>query len=249
MNEPAPTAVSYHPSVDAWDGWLSFLERLVDTAAPASVCDVGGGRNPTFSAEYVSRHGFEYALLDIDPAELGRARDSVDKHVGDIASPTFEPPGRYDLVISRMLAEHVGDGQRFHRNVYRLLSPGGIAVHFFPTLFSTPFVVNRLMPERLADVVLDVVAPRDRSLQGKFPARYSWCRGPTDRQMRRLRAIGYEVVEYRGYFGHAYYGRLPGVRDLHTVKTRLLLRRPIAQLTSYACVVLRRPDELPTDDA
>lgn len=249
MNEPAPTAVSYHPSVEAWDGWPAFLEHLIDTTAPGSVCDVGGGRNPTFSAEYVQDHGFAYTLLDIDPTELERARGSVDKVVADIAAPSFEPPRQYDLVLSRMLAEHVGDGGQFHRNVFRLLAPGGIAVHFFPTLFSTPFVVNRLMPERLADVVLDAIAPRDRSLQGKFPARYSWCRGPTARQMQRLQGIGYQIVEYRGYFGHAYYGRLPVVRELHRAKSRLLLRHPVAPLTSYACVVLRKPDRSPTDGA
>ena len=46
-----------------------------------------------------------------------------------------------------MLAEHVPDGYRFHSNLFELLKPGGVAFHFMPTLYSPPFVINRLLPE------------------------------------------------------------------------------------------------------
>src|SRR2546425_921567 len=38
---------------------------------------------------------------------------------------------------------------------------------------------------------------------------YSWCRGPTGRQLRRIEALGFSVERYVGSFGHALYRRLP----------------------------------------
>src|ERR1700721_1406514 len=53
----------------------------------------------------------------------------------------------YDLVFSKMLCEHLPDARTFHANCLRLLRPGARAVHFFPTLYTLPFVANRLIPE------------------------------------------------------------------------------------------------------
>jgi hypothetical protein len=55
--------------------------------------------------------------------------------------------------------------------------------------------------------------------------------------------MGYEVVEYYGYFGHTYYAKkLPLLDWAHRLKTKWLLSRPIPGLTSYATVILRRPE-------
>lgn len=54
-------------------------------------------------------------------------------------------------------------------------------------------------------------------------------------------SVGFEVDEYIGGFGHAYYCRVPALQRLEDAKTHVLLRHPIAGLTSYAILVLRRP--------
>src|SRR6185312_5672619 len=162
--------------------------------------------------------------------------------VADIAAPHLPAAGeRFDLVFSRMLAEHVRSGEHFHRNVFRLLRPGGVAVHCFPTLYSLPFPVNRAMPERWADAALRLIQPRDRHQYAKFPAYYDWCRGPSPRAWRRLEGLGYEVVQYTGLFGHPYYGESGPLAWLQQSVTRALLRHPVNALTSYAFLVLRRP--------
>ncbi len=139
--------------------------------------------------------------------------------------------------------EHVDDGERYYRNIFAALRPGGVTAHCFSTLYALPFLANRLLPEGLTSRLLDLFNPRDRYRQDKFPAHYSWSRGPSRRSIRRLRRLGYEVVEYRGYFGHPYYDRpaLKPLRALEDAKAAWLCRHPIPALTSYAVVILRKP--------
>lgn len=163
------------------------------------------------------------------------------KILADISAAEFAAQGGYDFAFSRMLAEHVSSGARFHRNVRSLLRDGGVAFHFFPTLFAPPFVANYLLPEALAERLLHFLQPgRERSGKlGKFPARYSWCRGPLRAQIRRFERLGYEVEQYFGFYGHgAYYQKIPVWRDVHAWLSGVLSRHPVPALTSFAQVVL-----------
>lgn len=206
-----------------------------------AVCEIGGGANPLLSRDERDRLGITYTLIDVDASELAKAPDDVRKIEFDITSRAL--PRSFDVVFSKHLAEHVREPELMHRNVRAMLRPGGVAIHFFPTLYGAPFVLNRLIPEQLAERMLLRLQPYRASPgnHGKFPAYYRWCRGPTRSQVRRLLSIGFEVDEYVACFGHAYYCRAPVLQRLEDAKTRALLRHPVALLTSYAIVVLRRP--------
>jgi SAM-dependent methyltransferase len=223
------------------------FEHLVRTLGSGArgrrVLDVGGGANPFLSLEFVREHGIDYTVLDISSEELGKAPGGYKTIVGDIAG-SAALPGKYDLIFSRMLAEHVVDGEAFHRNVYQLLATGGIAVHYFPTLYALPFLINRWFPERLGYWLLEVLQPGLRKQEGrkaKFPAFYSWCRGPTASQIARLERLGYRVEQYLGFFGHGgYYRRFKPMFLLNQWLSKMLVDHPVAALTSFAVVVLRR---------
>jgi hypothetical protein len=61
--------------------------------------------------------------------------------------------------------------------------------------------------------------------------------------IRRFETIGFEVCEYVGYFGHGYYRyRLAFLDRLEHAKSKWLVRHPIPFLTSYASIVLRKPN-------
>lgn len=235
--------ISYGRSEEAWQGYEQFLMALIEEHGITRVCEVGGGANPLFGESYVEKHGISYSVLDISPIELAKTSMQCEKISADIAAPDFSLDGRFDLVFSKMLAEHIPDAEQFHRNVCKILAPRGLAVHFFPTLYTLPFLANYLLPERLGDFLLTVFAPpRDRDRHAKFPAYYRWCRGPTRSQILALEGLGYEVVDYRGYFGHSgYYDAFGIIRKLHESKTRCLLRHPNPLFTSFARVVLRKP--------
>jgi SAM-dependent methyltransferase len=232
----------------AFPGWTAapqFLSAVIERESSTSVLEIGSGANPTLAPEELEARNIRYTANDRSASELAKASPAYETLVLDMAtaSRTALPRERFDLVFSRMVNEHVADGERYYGNIFDVLRPGGVTAHCFSTLYALPFVVNRVLPERVASRVLDVVNPRDRYQQDKFPARYSWARGPTRRMLARLSRLGYEVLEYRGYFGHPYYNRpaLRPVRALEEAKAAWLCRHPLPALTSYAVVILRKP--------
>ncbi len=244
MNHPTPS-VEYFDAArrDAYSDFRDTLRRIVRDEGARRLCDVGGGANPTFPLDEVREKGLAYTLLDISQAELDKAPAGYEKVRADIGASAFSLDGDFDLVMSQQLAEHVRDGEAFHRNVFRLLRPGGRAVHYFPTLFSLPLVVNRVLPEVLLQRMIETLWPH-RASEGKharFPAWYSWCLGPGDVQFRRFASLGYEVERYAGFFGHSYYNAIPPLRDAHRWISSKIVDHPVWLLTSGAVVVLRRP--------
>lgn len=235
------TKISYGRSEDAWHGYDQFLVDLIDKYDAKSICDIGGGANPVLNQGYILKKGVNYSILDISETEVEKAPRDYKKIVADIASPEFVLQNEFDFVFSKMLAEHIKDAEQFHKNALKLLTDGGLAVHFFPTLYALPFLVNYLAPEKFSETLLRLFAPRDEYQHAKFPAYYDWCRGPTGSQMQKFNRIGYEVIEYRGFFGHgAYYNKIRPLKKLHEFKTKYLLKNPHPYFTSFAYVVLRK---------
>lgn len=254
VRSDAQTRLSYDLSCQAWYGYPRLLHELITRRRLREVCELGGGANPALTPSAVQELDVVYTLLDVSPTELAKAPEGYQCRVADIAADNLpqELIGRFDLVHSRMLAEHIVAPETFHRNAYRLLRPGGIAVHFFPTLFSPPFVLNWLLPEWLTRYLLPMLQPLRHAAgkHGKFPAYYRWCTGPTQRSLKRLRNIGFIVEQYTGYFGHSgnatkgrgYYDAIPFLARLHERSCQWLVKHPLAFLTSYSIVVLRKPE-------
>jgi SAM-dependent methyltransferase len=224
--------------------FLPFLSRLIDRPGITRVCEVGGGEAPALGPDEVVRRGLEYTVLDISAEELAKAPPGYRTVVADITAELPAGIGPFDLVFSKMLAEHVNDPRRFHGNVYSMLRPGGIAFHYFPTLYSLPFIANRLLPDRAAVAVLKRLRPQryEDGVGDKFPALYRWCRGPSRQQLQRLQDIGFEIEQYVGLFGtKSYYERIPPLQRLEDRVAAWMVRHPVPAMTSYSYVVLRRP--------
>jgi SAM-dependent methyltransferase len=235
--------IRYMPGRYAWATWDDTLLGLVRNPDVIRVCDVGGGANPALDLGSIRRHAVDYVVADISAHELRKAPPGYRTRQVDVASREFSQYGPFDLVISKMLAEHVVDPEAFHRSVYEALAPGGRAVHFFPTLYEPVFVLNRVIPERASGRLLrQLQAGRESDgHNGKFPALYRWCRGPTRRQLSRLRSVGFEVDEYVGFFGHNYFRGRSVLDSVDRTVGQCLVRYPLAAFTSFAIVTLRRP--------
>ena len=237
------SVIKYRLTDEAWDGYKGFLERLVVEGGCRTICEIGGGANPALDQEFVRRHGLDYVLVDISAEELAKAPAGYRTRVLDVSQPLTGEEGTYDLVFSKMLAEHVADAPMFHRNMCCLLRVGGTAFHFFPTLYSPPFVVNILLPERLTYWILNRIQKgREKSgRNAKFPAYYQWCRGPISQQFRRLESVGFTIRQYIGFFGHpGYYKRVPILEKIHRGIAAWFQRHPVPLLTSFAYVVLEK---------
>jgi len=234
--------ISYRKSREGYKEYKNFLVSLIEKHSLIRICDVGGGANPIFDLEYIKKKNIKYSILDISETELDKAPSGYNKIISDISHPQIEINGGYNLIFSKMLAEHIKDAEQFHKNIFKLLDDKGIAVHFFPTLYSLPFLVNLLIPETLSSNLLRLLAPdRDLYQRAKFPAYYNWCRGPLNSQIRKFNNIGFKVIDYIGLFGHeTYYNKFKILRRLHKLKTDYLLKHPLPLLTSFAIVVLKK---------
>lgn len=227
----------------AWDDLPEAVRRFAAREEVTTVCDLGGGANPILGLDFIERHNLRYEVLDASAEELAKAPAGYVTAVADATDPRLaERHGPYDLVASGFIAEHVEDPAGFHATVHALLKPGGHAVHVFPTLYEPAFLVNLLIPERLTDPALARVQPgrEAHGSHGKFRPYYRWCRGPGARQFMRLESAGFDVVDYRGYFGHGYFRAFPPLDRLEQRLARALVQRPVPALTSYARVILRR---------
>jgi hypothetical protein len=232
-----------------WDGAPKFLESLVEEYDCGHILEVGSGANPTLREIYVRDRGISCITSDVEPEELEKSDSPFERLVLDLSSNQISSDllGKFDCVFSRMVGEHINDGRQFHTNIYNLLMPGGISAHCMSTLWCLPFAANMLLPEFVSHRLLNSFSPRDTHKHGKFPARYSWGRGPTKQMIARFEELGFQIVNYTGYFGHPYYAhRFPLLHRAEMAKAKLLLRWPTPHLCSYATIVLRKPFELVT---
>lgn len=245
--------VRYAASHEAWTGFRRLVKARASQSVGGRICEVGGGANPCLQLKFVQKLGLNYVIADTSEKELDKLPIGYDRLHLDVTRLPRDLDESFDLVITRMVAEHVTDARAFHENIFRMLAPGGTAIHFFPTMYSIPFVLNRILPARISDLLLHRIQPGRESegSHGKFPAYYRWCHGPTRNQRRRLASVGFEVEEYVGFFGHSgqvtvgpgYWDRSPMLTRLHEWLSEQLLRHPVASMTSYACVVLGKPAE------
>ncbi|MCA9194752.1 MAG: class I SAM-dependent methyltransferase [Planctomycetales bacterium] len=247
--------IRYGLSNDADSQYRKTIERITTSTRGLRICEIGGGANPAIPIEVVEAYDMDYTIVDVSETELAKAPSGYRKICADITEPDHPVTGPYDLVFSFWCAEHVYSGQNFHSSIFRMLADGGRAMHLFPTLYSPPFVFNYLVPDSLSEKLLLWLQPHREADgdHGKFPAHYSWCVGPTKRQIERLEHIGYTVEEYASFFGHsgkyafgaAYLDRVPALRWLHERVTEALVRHPNPYLTTYAYVVLGKGTSVP----
>ncbi|MCK5033347.1 MAG: methyltransferase domain-containing protein [Calditrichia bacterium] len=217
-----------------------FIKEIIVKHDLKKILEIGSGANPTIDVSIVRDLNLDYTTSDIEEEELNKTDEIYNKVILDLSSGKVDLTEKYDLIFSRMVGEHISNGEVFHKNIYKLLNPDGLSIHCFSTLYALPFLFNRFMPEGLSDILLSKFAPRDEDKHGKFKAYYSWSRGPSQKMVKRYTDIGYEIVEYNGFFGHDYYKKIFPLNKLERFKMNWLVKHPIAALTSYACIILKK---------
>ena len=227
----------------AWDNYQRVVEELCVRLHAKRIVEIGGGRDPLFTVERVERLGVEMTVNDISQGELEVLPKTYQTACFDVAgdiSSVAKLRGRYDLAFSRMVFEHVADGRQAWSNLHELLAPGGVALAFIPTLYAVPFIINKLLPDKLAASIVKLLfANRTDDEDPVFPARYSWCF--TDRRLERmLSGIGYREVVILPFYGHDYYESFPVVRDVNAWFTKMAQRNDWRALSSHAYIAVRK---------
>jgi SAM-dependent methyltransferase len=228
----------------AWANYKRVIRDLCTRLSAYRLIEIGGGRDPLFDLADISDLGVEMTVNDIASSELAALphgyRTACFDVAGDI-SPVANLRGTFDFAFSRMVFEHVADGQRAWANLYELLAPGGVALAFVPTLYALPFLLNWLLPDKFAAAIVKTIfRHRTDDADPVFPARYSWCIADEARINSMLSAIGYRDIVVQPFYGHGYYRYFPVIRDVHERFTGLARQRNWRMLASFAYIAARK---------
>jgi SAM-dependent methyltransferase len=229
----------------AWDHYEDSILALSQQFGLRRLCEIGGGRDPLFTAEAARDHGFELTVNDIDAGELALTPQGLKTARFDIAGNLSEPDvarAGYDLMFSRMVFEHVRDVEQAWTNIHSLLAPGGVALAFFPTLWSPVFALNHVLPEKASRAIVHALFParRDGGSDPKFPALYDWCRGSARHLSPMLGRAGFTDIHIQPFWGHGYLKRVPVARQLDHAFNAAAARISWRTVTTYAYVVVRK---------
>ena len=164
------------PPTEQWRFWFDHHARA-SIEPGMTVLDIGAGRKPSIPRD-ARPPGVTYVGLDIDEQELERARDAYDEiTLGDVC--VYDPAlaGRFDLVLSLFLLEHVPSVGDALENARRYLRPGGRLVAQLAGGRSVHALVNRAIPHRLGRHVAyrAMRSSSYRAADSVFPAIYDRC--------------------------------------------------------------------------
>ena len=221
------------PFSQAYDSYYAAVREQI--VSGQRILEVGGGAHPSI----VDRAQTEYTIVDPDEPELAKAPSDVVQLKSSVQE--LDDDKKYDLIISKMVLEHLPDPNSFHESVLRLLTPGGKAIHFFACRNSVPAWVNRFLPEQWGEAILRQLQNRDLANQPKYEAYYQRVGGPTKNQMKYFEQMGYEIVQYTGYVGHSYFKKVPLLFQLEKAYTWVLQVGKVKTLSTVALVILRKP--------
>ncbi len=204
--------------------------------------EIGGGRGPLLTPAEAAAAGIELTVNDIDARELSLAPAEFNKAQFDVAgdiAPHFEEC--FDLIISRMVFEHVRNAPRAWANMRNLLAPGGVAMAFHPTLYAPPFIVNWLLPETLTARILRFFFPlRHDGGYPKFPARYEMCFTEPSKVEPILTECGFSQILIAPFWRHGYFRHIPLLREADAALQHLAEKNDWRALTTYAYTLARR---------
>ncbi len=224
-----------------WDNFGRTLEAYIGACNLGRVLEIGGGRSPLFSEEDVRRLGIEYTVNDIAQEELDLGPSHVSKVCFDISDRNLRVSDTYDLVFSRMVFEHLPDAGAAYRNLHRLLREDGLAVIFYPTLFSPPFVLNRILPEWVSSRLVGWLFRNRNHLQvPKLRAYYSRCYGKSSWMSRMLKEAGYSEWCIAPFYGHNYFEKVPVLRSIDRRLSQAAKAHGWQLLSSYAYCIARK---------
>jgi len=216
----------------AYDSYYRMINDKLDSKP--SILEIGGGAHPSI----LNRKNLNYTIVDPDQAELIKAPNDVIKMKGTVQE--FKSDIKYDLIISRMVLEHVEDPDSFHASVLDLLKPNGKAIHFFAGRHSLPALVNRILPEFAGDTILKLLKNRDLDQSPKYDAHYRRTKGHTKSQIEYFQDLGYSIESYSSFVGHKYLASLPIIGYLEKQYSKFLVKIDAKQLATVALIVLKK---------
>ena len=173
---------------------LKELKDFIGTRKHCHVLEAGGIDRPLLKKSPV----ITYTGLDIEYRE--QCREIYDNFI--IQSIEDRLPGKYDVICSFTLLEHVRDNTRTIRTIHDALEREGMMIHYVPGGLHPYSLLIRLLGPRLSVALLTKFHP-DVIGQSGYPAYFDHCTvGAMDRLCRRA---GFTDVAFSCYYRANFY--------------------------------------------
>ncbi|MGH2534741.1 MAG: class I SAM-dependent methyltransferase [Thermomicrobiales bacterium] len=200
------------------------------------ILDIGAGRRPMLGPDR-RPPGCHYVGLDVSATELSLAPSgSYDETwAKDVTTHIPDLDGRFDLIVSWQVLEHVKPMETAIANIHRYLAPGGRFVALLSGSFAAFAILNRLIPDRLGKLLMKRLLHRDPKTV--FTAHYDRCRNGALRQMLATWHAT-EIVPIS--IGAVYFGFSPPIQKLYLAYENWAVRGEHKNLATHYIITAGR---------
>jgi SAM-dependent methyltransferase len=159
------------------------IEKNSKSRKALKVLEVGSVDRPFLSAN----GNIEYHGLDIE--DITDTEGVYDKYfIQSIEEPLQY---KYELIISRMVIEHVPDNHKTWRTIYDALEPTGKTIHIFPGGLHPFSLATRLVGNKMQRILISYLRPNAKHTG--YPAYYHLC---TPRKLKHeLENLGFRDID------------------------------------------------------
>jgi SAM-dependent methyltransferase len=208
--------------------------------------DLRGGMRSILEAGGIDRpllprsEGYTYHGLDIEEQE--RCHEVYDRFwVQSIEEPV---PGRYEIIFSVTLLEHVRNNEAAIASIYESLEPGGITYHYVPSMGHPYALILRLVGPVWQKRLIGTLRTQEEASVSGYATFFDHC---TSRQMRRLfEAASFEQVKVRLFYrANGYFQFFTPLFVLVSVFENLCARLGWSYFASGFIISGRRPQAAP----
>ena len=124
----------------------SVAEALREMPDGGTFVDLGGGRSCVYESAVPRDRGVRLVAVDISADELALNTSADVTKLADVAEGLPFADQEVDLLVSRVVLEHVDGVPAAIENIARVLRPGGRTIHFAPGRYATFALAARLLP-------------------------------------------------------------------------------------------------------
>lgn len=220
------------PFYSSYSDFYNYINNL--SLSGSEVLEIGGGAHPSIK----DRQEISYTIVDPDTDQTDLAPKDV--KIENCRVQSLDSSNKYDIVISKMVLEHIEDPLSFHSSVYELLRPGGRAIHFYACKYSLPSIVNRILPEKLGELILKKIENRELNESPKYPAYYINTQGSRDELKRFYGNMGYTIETINFYLGHTYLKNVPVLNILERFYSYILYKAKLKTMASVSLLILKK---------
>ena len=133
--------------ISLWHRFHALVgDALRELPTGAKFVDLGGGRRCDYTALVPRERSVRLIAVDVSAQELAYNTDADEKVVADAARGLPFGDAQIDLLVSRVVFEHIDGVPAAIEHVARVMKPGGRTIHLMPGRNALFALAARLLP-------------------------------------------------------------------------------------------------------